>query len=132
MKRILIPTAGTHSAFECAEYVMAVAQSINAQVHVLNVISSVIDSGFEDASAAIKVFELASEVSGVRVTGVVRAGEVVEQTIKYAAENDINLIMMGASRGAIVEQWLSSEVLGHSAIPVLVMPAHILESVSAS
>ena len=127
MKRILVPTAGSASAFECADYVMTIAKSLQAEVHVLHVIANGDDDDLESADAAIRVFELASEEYDVGVKGFVRSGRVVEEIIKYSEGNEICLVLMGASRGEVVEQWTSCDVLGHSGVPVLVIPAQVLE-----
>ncbi len=126
MKKILVPTAGLASAYETAEYVMQVARSIKAEVHVLHVMRD--QSETEVGEASLKIFELASEAPKIRVQGVLRVGDVVPEIIEYAEENKIDLILMGASNGAVVEQWLSYHVLGHTGIPVLVLPFQVFES----
>jgi nucleotide-binding universal stress UspA family protein len=124
MKKILVPTAGLASAYETAEYVMKVARSIKAEVHVLHVMRDTSET--EIGEASLKIFELASEEPGIHVVGSLRVGEVVAEIIDYAEQNQIDLILMGASNGEVVEQWVSYDVLGHTGIPVLVLPFQVL------
>jgi nucleotide-binding universal stress UspA family protein len=58
----------------------------------------------------------------VNVTGVLCHGDVVSQIIEYANENKIDLIVMGASQGKVVSQWISADVMGRTAPPVVVVP----------
>ncbi len=126
MRKILVPTANAASAYETAEYVMAIAKALDAELHVLHVMRD--ESEIETAEASLKVFELASEEPGVRVKGSLRVGNVVHEIVDYAEKNEIDLVVMGASNGEVVERWLSYDVLGRSAVPVLVMPFQIFEN----
>lgn len=125
MKKILVPTSGTITAFEAAEYAMRVATAVKAEIHVLHVATE--GENVDSMSDSLKVFELAGKKSDVPVHGSSVIGNVVDQIIDFAEENEMNLILMGASDGAVVEKWISHEVLGHTKIPVLVMPYQIFD-----
>ena len=126
MKKILVPTSGIVATYESAKYVMQVASVINAEVHVLHVVPQASEVELIDDS--INQFESASEELGIRLVGRVGIGKVAEQIIRYAEANEVNLILMGASNGVVVESWLSYDVLGHTSIPVLVMPYQVLSA----
>ena len=108
---------------------MQIAKTMGAEIHALHVIEE--DADVESVDDAIKVFELASEEFGVRVRGSVSTGKVADEIIKYAEFHDINLVLMGASDGEVVEKWLSNDVLGHTTIPVLVMPYQLFNSANS-
>ncbi len=120
MKKILVPVSGAQSAYESAEYAMKVAKVTNAEVHVLHVVAT--DEDPDTMSNSLKMFERASKELNVRVIGHSVSGKVVDQIIDYAEANEVDLILMGASNGLVVDKWISNEVLGYTAIPVLVMP----------
>lgn len=46
----------------------------------------------------------------------------VEQIVLCAEQSGIDLIIMGASQGKVISEWLSADVLGHTDTPVLVIP----------
>ena len=125
MKKILVPISGTVTAIESAEYAMRVAKAVQAEIHVLHVVNG--DDEVDTMTDSLKVFVLASKNFRVFVQGFTVVGMVVDQIINHAEENDISLILMGASDGAVVEKWISHEVLGHTTIPVLVIPYQIFE-----
>ena len=126
MKKILVPTSGIVATYESAKYVMQVASVVNAEVHVLHVVQQA--SEIELIDDSVNQFESASEELGIRLVGRVGIGKVAEQIIRYAEANEVSLILMGASNGVVVESWLSYEVLGHTSIPVLVMPYQVFSA----
>ena len=51
----------------------------------------------------------------------------IDKIIEIDVESVVNLILMGASNGWVIERWLSSEVCGNTTIPVVVIPYQIFE-----
>lgn len=125
MKKILVPVSGSNNAPESAAYAMKIANAVNAEIHVLHVVRPNAESG--NSADSLKMFELASDKSNIPFTSVTVHGKVVDQIIEYAESNDVSLILMGASNGFVVDKWISNEVLGQTAIPVLVMPYQIFD-----
>ena len=125
MKRILVPTSGLVSAASAADYVAQVAGLFRAQVHVLHVFED--QESSDGAATILQLFSMACEENDIPVTEAIAFGSIVEQIVLYADQHAIDLILMGASNGQIVEQWLSHDVLGHTAVPVLVMPYETFE-----
>jgi len=122
---ILIPTAGQTTARETADYAMQIAKSLDAKVIALHVIKP--GKSSEAGELSLEYFAHAGEASGVEVECHFRTGAVINQIVDFAEENDIDLIVMGASEGRVIEQWLSSDVSQSTAIPVLVIPFQIFD-----
>ena len=118
--RILIPTAGEEAAAEIAEYVMEVAKRMAADVTVLHILRD--GETVEDGIQSGLVFSNAASDFGVKVSLRTDSGDVVKSILKIANEEQTDLILMGASRGSLVENWLSANVMGQGNVPVLVVP----------
>ena len=118
--RILIPTAGEESAREIAEYVMEVAKRMAADVTVLHILRD--GETDQDGIQSCLVFANAADDFGVKVSSRINSGEVVETILRIASEEQTDLILMGASGGSLVENWLSADVMGKGNVPVLVVP----------
>ena len=120
MMRILIPTAGEEAAQEIAEYVMEVAKRMAAEVTVLHILRE--GETDNDGIHPCLVFANAGGEAGVKVSSRTNSGDVVETILRVANEEQTDLILMGASRGSLVENWLSADVMGKGNVPVLVVP----------
>ena len=118
--RILIPTAGEEAASEIAEYVMDVAKRMAADVTVLHILRE--GETNDDGIQPCLVFANAATDAGVKVSSRTSSGDVVETILRIAGEEQTDLILMGASRGSLVENWLSADVMGEGNVPVLVVP----------
>ena len=118
--RILIPTAGEEAASEIAEYVMEVAKRMAADVTVLHILRD--GETVEDGIQSCLVFSNAANDVGVKISSRTGSGDVVKSILKVASEEQTDLILMGASRGSLVENWLSADVMGKGNVPVLVVP----------
>jgi len=118
--RILIPTAGEESAREVADYLMDVAKRMSADVTVIHILRD--GETNEDGIQSCLVFASAASDAGVKVSSRINSGDVVETILRIAREEQTDLILMGASRGTLVENWLSSDVMGKGSVPVLVVP----------
>lgn len=118
--RLLIPTAGEEAAREIADYVMEVAKRMGADVTVLHILRD--GETVEDGIQSCVVFSNAASDVGVTVSSRTESGDVVKTILKIAREEQIDLILMGASRGTVVENWLSADVKEKSNVPVLVIP----------
>jgi len=121
--KMLVPTSGAASARETADYVMQVAHAMNAELLVLHVIKP--GHASEAGELSLETFQIAAADAGIKVDGHLREGAVINQIIAFAEESEVDLIVMGASDGAIVDQWISSDVCGNTNIPVLVIPYQV-------
>ena len=125
MKRILVPTSSLVSAYEAADYVAQVASILHAEVHVLHVFED--EESRKECSDVFQMFEMACEENDIKVRKAVAVGSIVDEINRYAEAYQVNLVLMGASNGLVVDEWLSHKVLGHSTVPVLVMPYEMFE-----
>ncbi len=123
MVRILVPTAGPAAAAETADYVMQVSKSIDAKVLVLHVVRS--GGARESGELCMETMTTAAKANSVEVECHFREGAVISQIVDFAEENEVDLIVMGASNGRIFESWVSSDVRQNTTIPVLVIPYQI-------
>ena len=125
MLKILVPTAIQTTAAEAADYVMQVARSLNAKVIALHVLRT--GDSTEAGELSLKYFRDAGQDHDIEVECCFRSGAVIEQIVDFAEENEVNLIVLGASEGNIFDQWISSGLHDSTVIPVLVIPYQIFE-----
>jgi nucleotide-binding universal stress UspA family protein len=125
MTRLLVPTAGQSTAAEIADYVVQIAKAIDAEVLALYVIPNGVSK--EPGELSLQFFAKAGRENGVKVAGYFREGAVIEQIVDFAEQHRVDLIVMGASNGRVVEQWISSDVRDNTNIPVLVIPYQVFD-----
>ncbi len=117
--KILIPTAGPVPAAEKANYILEIAQKLGADVTVLHILDLAESS---EGEKALKIFEdLGSEI-GVNVKTILKEGNVVPIIVDTADDEEANLIIMGASEGRIIADWIVTQVLEKSNVPVVIIP----------
>ena len=118
--KILLPTAGEEAAAEIADYVIAVARRLDAELLVLHILRD--DESKEDGKRCGQVFTEAAHDTGVSVASRVVSGKVVESILSVANQEKVDMVLMGASKGNVVEKWLSADVMDECEMPVLVIP----------
>ena len=117
--RILVPTAGPVPAAENANYILEIAQKLKADVTVLHILDlAETDAGEE----AFKIFQDLGEDLGVKVKTILKEGNVVPTIVDSADDEQANLIIMGATKGRIVAEWIVTQVLQKSNTPVVIIP----------
>jgi nucleotide-binding universal stress UspA family protein len=97
-----------------------IARNLNADIVVLHVYTNL--SPAPDAQEAFDIFAEAAADSGLSVQSRIQRGPVVETIVSVAEDGDFALIIMGASVGVLVKEWISSQVLHTSQLPVVVIP----------
>lgn len=125
MHKILVPTAGHLTAAETADYAMQVAKAIDAAVVALHVVRP--GHSREAGELALEYFQTAANEHQVPVDCHFREGVIVDQIIVFAEEQEIDLILMGASQGTVIDKWISSDVRTSTMIPVLVIPYQMFD-----
>ncbi|MEM7783018.1 MAG: universal stress protein [Planctomycetota bacterium] len=125
MPKLLVPAAGQTAAAETADYAMQVAKALNAEVVPLHVVRP--GHSKEAGELALEYFQKSCEESDVPLQCEFREGLIVDQIIDFAEENDVDLIVIGASRGTIVDKWLSLDVRDNTMVPVLVIPYQMFD-----
>jgi nucleotide-binding universal stress UspA family protein len=116
--KILTPISGPKPAREKAEYVISISKSMEAELHVIHIASPEMEGGEE----AVAIFTEAAEAAGVKCTSAIREGNVVEAISAYADEMDADLIIMGASPGKMIQEWLMADFIVRSKRPMVVIP----------
>lgn len=118
MANILIATAGPPAAHKTAEYLLSIAKRFNAGVTALHVLFE--GETAESGEETLRIFQGWGQKLGVPVDTVLSQGEIVEEIIENSHGHA--LIVMGASEGRVVSEWLSSNVRHKCEVPVLVVP----------
>jgi nucleotide-binding universal stress UspA family protein len=121
----MIPTSGPSAAAETADYAMQVADALDAEVVVLHVLRP--GKARESGELTMSYFEEAAQQNEVNVETHIVEGLLIGTIIDFAEENDVDLIVMGASNGNIVDKWVSSDVRENTTIPVLIIPYQMFD-----
>ncbi|MFB6198524.1 MAG: universal stress protein [Halobacteriaceae archaeon] len=136
-ERILVPTDGSAASRKAAKHAIALASEQGAEIHAIYVINSASFSGLtvesswegvsemlreEGQDAVDEVVELATEAD-VRVETTLLTGTPSQEIVRYAENQDCDLIVMGThGRGGIDRLLLGSvaeRVVRASDVPVL-------------
>lgn len=118
--KILVPTAGARAAKDNAEYILRIAATLNAEVVALHVLRT--GEPQPVGEAAVGVFADMGKKGQTPVKTVIKRGDVVATILETAKEEAVQLIVMGASHGKVVDEWMSADALNKTAVPVLVIP----------
>jgi len=117
--KMLVPTAGPKPAQENANYILDMASKLKAEVAVLHIL----DVGeFDEGRNALDVFEETASKYAVKVETYMKEGKVVPTICEFARDIDADLIVMGASKGQIVADWIVSGVLKNAQKPLVIIP----------
>jgi len=136
LKKILVPTDFSEHSHKALLYGAELASKFGAELHLLHAVERVPVAYGEgayfppeteaelEAAAASQLEELkASAANGVKVVRKVEHGHPFVETVRYAKENDIGLIVLGThGRGAIAHMLLGSvaeKVVRKAPCPVL-------------
>lgn len=139
-KRILVATDGSENAERAASYGINIAKATGAEVYALYVISTQHavatrtvmgwSEPFEEylankGGAAIADVEKLGKEAGVKVEPVFLKGIPADKILKYAEENNIDLIVMGTHGLTGIKRFLigsvAENVVRHSKVPVMVI-----------
>ena len=117
--KILVPTAGPGPAAENANYILEIAKKMKADVVVLHILDLAEKS---EGNEALKIFQDLGDEMGVNVKTILKEGNVVPTIVDSADDESANLIIMGASKGRIVAEWIVADVLEKSNVPIVIIP----------
>lgn len=138
--KVLVPFDGSRSARAGLQHAIAAQRGVaGAEVHVLNVqprmrrhsarflSSSAISSALaERARPALCEAQKEVEAAGIRCVAAVRVGEPAKQIDRYAAEQGISRVVVGAARKSALHRLMTGSiadgVLEHSRVPVELVP----------
>ena len=118
--KVLTATAGPVPAKRKAEYIVNVAKKLGANLIALHILQK----GQSEAKGqqALEIFDQAGQEAQVNVVGLLEQGDIVPTIVESAEKEGADLIIMGASEGKVVAEWISSGVMEKTKIPVVVIP----------
>lgn len=131
---ILVGTDGSETAATAVEHATSLADGIDDTVYVLSVADSAerpltygADSveGVEEAVERTAT-EMRAHAGEATVRGAVREGRPADELLAYAAEQDVDVVVLGRSgRTGLADQVLGStadRVVRRAAVPVVLVP----------
>ena len=125
--KILVPTAGPEPAREKAEYISKLACSLEAELIILHIAQN---NNEEPGKEAFKIFENQCNKENIKLKTIIESGKVIPTISKVADSEDVDLIVMGASEGRVVAEWLATDVMERSKVPIVIIPMgfeHMIE-----
>jgi nucleotide-binding universal stress UspA family protein len=117
--KLLVPTAGPVPAREKAEYISKLACSLEAEMIILHIAQN---KDSKPGEEAFEIFKNQCNKDNIKMKTVIKEGDVVQSISEVAKENDVDLIVMGASAGRVVAKWLVANILERSKVPVVIVP----------
>jgi nucleotide-binding universal stress UspA family protein len=127
--KILVPTAGSVPAKKKAEYIVQIAKRLGANVIALHILRNEEQT---EAQKALTIFSEAGRKEEVNVVRVLEKGDIVPTIVTSAEKEGADLIIMGASEGKVVAEWVSAGVMEKTKVPVVVIPHEFKRSASIS
>ena len=118
--KIIIPNAGFVPDQRTVGYVINIAKRLNAQLVVLRILTE--DETEAAGEQSLSLFIEKGKEEMVPVNGILRRGEIVPVIIRVAEEKSADLIVLGASHGEIVAEWMNARAMERTDIPVLLIP----------
>ena len=137
-KRIMVATDGSRPARKAVETGIDIAKLSGAKIYAVYVVvpttHSARDFGWEKAAMehfrnegkrAIGFVEETAKAAGIEVESVLIEGHPADEIVKFAEQNDIEMIVMGTLGKTGLDRFLlgsvAENVVRHSKIPVLVV-----------
>lgn len=120
---ILVPISGVQPTRQVADYIMEIALAIRADVLALSVVRP--GHATEAGELGLEIVQQAAVEAGVPIETELRRGLVVDVMTETAETHEVDLIVLGASEGLVLERWLASEIRDNSKIPVVQVPFQI-------
>lgn len=118
--KILVPSAGPVPDQQTVDYVINIAERLNAQLIVLRIFSEKETDPMGEQS--LRLFVETGKSAKVPVKPILMRGEIAPAIIAVALENSVDLIIQGVSHGEIVAEWMNAKAMEKLDIPVLLIP----------
>ena len=117
--KMMVPTSGPVPAQENAEYILKMAKNLRAEVLVVHIR----DQGeSREGDLALDAFDRMSRKLGIRVQLKPAIGEVAQTIIEIARFEEVDLIVLGATEGRNVANWIIEKIIKKTDIPVVIIP----------
>lgn len=118
--KMMVPTAGPFPAKQNASYILGMAKRLRADVLVIHIRDK--GESREGGDAALDIFHRTAEDMGMTVETVPAMGEIAQTIIELAKFHEVDVIVMGATKGRAVASWIIDKILANTDIPVVVIP----------
>jgi nucleotide-binding universal stress UspA family protein len=118
--KFLVPTAGPAPAKQNANYIIDLARRLKAELDVVHILDLAAERG--PGEEALSIFKSAGNETGVPVRTHMVEGNVVPTIVDMAEDLGSNLIVMGGSSGNLVAEWIVTDVMNKTSVPVVIIP----------
>jgi nucleotide-binding universal stress UspA family protein len=118
--KMMVPTAGPFSAHRNARYLMRMAKKLNADVLVVHIRDK--GESREGGDEALDIFNEEARMIGMTIERIPAVGEVSQTIIELARFHEVDLIVLGATRGRSVSHWIIETIINKTDIPVILVP----------
>ncbi len=138
-KKILIATDGSDIAENAADFGIRLAKNLNSEIYCIYVVDTTAFSSIdneiiwqniksvleEDGKRALKSIEDKVRGMNIKFHTIIKYGNPSEEIVKFAKENDIDLIVMGTSGRSGLDKFLigsvAEKVIRMAPCPVMVI-----------
>ena len=124
--KIIVPNASSVPDQRTVGYVINIAKRLNAQLVVLYILTE--NEREAAGERSLSLFIENSKKEKVPVDGILRRGDIVQVIIEVAEEKSVDLIILGASHGVVVAEWMNAKGIKKTDIPVLIIPKWVTTS----
>jgi len=122
--KIIVPIVGSKLNQRTVDYVFKIAKRLHAQLLILHVLT---ENETETAGEqSLNLFIENGKEEKVPVNGILRRGDIAPVIIEVAEEKSVDLIILGASHGEIVAEWMNVKAMEKTDIPVLIIPKWVM------
>lgn len=128
--KIIVPNAGSVPDQRTVGYVINIAKRLNAQLVVLYILTE--NETEAPGERSLSLFIENGKKTKVPVDGILRRGDIAHVTIEVAEEKLVDLIILGASHGVIVAEWMNAKAMEKTDIPVLIIPKWVVAANKSS
>jgi nucleotide-binding universal stress UspA family protein len=117
---ILVPVAHSRPDHSTVDYVINIAERLNAQLVVLRVLTGEETDAVGEKS--LRLFIKGGKEKKVPVNAILRRGGIASVIIEFAEEASVDLIIFGVSHGEIAAEWMNGMGMEKTDIPVVMIP----------
>lgn len=118
--RMMVPTAGPFSATKNATYIVKMAKRLNADLFVVHIRDK--GESREGGDVALDIFGEEARKIGLDIVKIPALGEVAQTIVELAKFHEIDLIVLGATKGRSVSRWVIDTIMNKTDIPVILIP----------
>lgn len=125
--KIIVPSAGPMPDQRTVNYIINIVKRLNAQLLVLRVLAD--KETEEEGEKSLRLLLEDGKKEKVPVNIICERGDIASVIIEIAREESADLIILGASHGEIVAEWLNEKAHKKTDIPVLLIPKWVTAAV---